>query len=120
MTSPWFYDRALTPAEVQTIYAAGSAGNADDVGNAAGGVRVEAGAANNTVGGTFQVFVASNGNSTVGRFASDGSALGGLTGGVSAPYDVQRGPDGNLYVANRGNNSVTGYDGRTGRCSVRS
>ncbi len=63
------YNRALTPAEIATIYAEGSAGK-PVFGNAGDGVRIEAGAAKNTVGG----FTAGAGNVISGNVA-DGIGL---------------------------------------------
>jgi len=49
---------------------------------------------------------------------TDGASLGAFVtsqaGGLSAPYGLAFGPDGNLYVASNATHSVLRFDGRTG------
>ncbi len=49
---PAIYSRALTGSEIQAIYAAGSSGKANRVGNTGSGVAISGGASGNTIGGT--------------------------------------------------------------------
>src|SRR5206468_7356182 len=48
---PALYRRVLSAVEIQAIHSAGSAGKPKAVRNGAEGVRVDAGASNNTIGG---------------------------------------------------------------------
>ena len=64
-----------------------------------------------------ELLVCSSGNNTVQKFdlKSDqhlGTAASG--GGISLPWGVAKGPDGNLYVSGFGSHAVFRYDGSTG------
>jgi outer membrane protein assembly factor BamB len=65
-----------------------------------------------------RVYVTSPNDNRVARFSRTGAFLGnfisGGGGGLSTPSGLTFGPDGNLYVANRGSNSVTRHHGSTG------
>ncbi len=53
-------------------------------------------------------------SNSVNRFSMPGgSSLGALGGPVAGPLCARLGPDGDLYVASEGNNSILRYDGAT-------
>ena len=53
-------------------------------------------------------------SATMDEIGSASAFIAAGSGGLSAPRDVVQGPDGNIYVASAGNNSVLRYSGTTG------
>ena len=132
------YNRALTPAEIATIYAEGSAGK-PVFGNAGDGVRIEAGAAKNTVGG----FTAGAGNVISGNVADgigltdSGTSVNVIAGNIIGLYAVLNAVDptggsgvnifagaannyigyspNSIFVASYNSDTVQQYDSNTGR-----
>ncbi len=109
--------RKITPAGVVTTLAGGTAGSADGVGAAARFISPNSVA----VDKNFNVFVADTGNQSIRKIAPDGTVttlagpLANIFGNVdatgaaarfSSPRGVAVDGNGNVYVADRDNNSI--------------